>query len=273
MILVNGKTTDSISVMDRGLTYGDGLFETIAVKQYQPLLWDLHWHRLQAGCESLNIACPDVTVIETEVERLLDHVRSNRQEHCVIKIIVTRGTGGRGYRTGTDMYTSRILMTSEWPEYPENYYTYGVNCQVCSTRLSMQPALAGIKHLNRLEQVLARMEWGDQAIAEGVMLDGSDNVIEGTMSNIFFVTDSGEIETPILEHCGVDGVQRKNIIHIASARQMTLKQINIGINSLDKYSEAFLTNSLIGIWPVRSLGQYTFEPGIITEELQQALGD
>ena len=271
MILVNGKTIDVISVMDRGLAYGDGLFETIAVKQGKTLLWDLHWQRLEAGCKRLNIDCPEADLVQQELQQLLGRASVSHKQQCVIKIVLTRGTGTRGYRIGPGMKTTRILLLGDWPDYHQHYYTEGVKCRICSTRLSLQPLLAGIKHLNRLDQVLARMEWVDMGIAEGIMLDSNDRIIEGTMSNIFFVTEAGKLETPRLTDCGIEGVQKKNIIGLAHSRNMVLEEKDIGVNELGNYREAFLSNSLIGIWPVRSIDEHIYNPGSITRSLQGAL--
>ena len=272
MILVNGKETDLIPVSDRGLAYGDGLFETVAVRQSSVLLWDLHWQRLEAGCERLCIKCPEVNLVKKDIERLLDWESQSQRSRCVIKIIVTRGIGSRGYRIEPDRYTTRILQLGDAPEYPEDFYTQGVKCRICKTRLASQPLLAGIKHLNRLEQVLARMEWDDVDINEGIMLNSDNRVIEGTMSNIFFVTESGALETPRLTACGIAGVQRENIINIAQGVNIAVKETDIGINELGNYQESFLTNSLIGIWPVCSIEQQVFKPGMVTRSLQRALG-
>lgn len=271
MILVNGNVTDCVSAMDRGLAYGDGLFETIAASQSGLLLWDLHWRRLQSGCDQLKIDCPQEALIIQELQQLLKHTEIKQRQRYVVKIIITRGAGGRGYRPDSNLPATRILMLSDWPDYPDEYFTYGVDCRVCHIRMSSQPAFAGIKHLNRLEHVRARMEWTESHIAEGIMLDTRGNVIEGTMSNIFFVTPAGEIETPSLEYCGVEGVQRENVIGIAQAKNIPVRSSIIGKQSLGQYSEAFLTNSLIGIWPIRNIDAETFEPGPITRLLQQAL--
>jgi 4-amino-4-deoxychorismate lyase len=271
MILVNGNLTDSVLAMDRGLAYGDGLFETIAAHQSGVLLWDLHWQRLQSGCHQLKIDCPEETLIRGELQQLLKHAEMQQWQRCVVKIIITRGAGGRGYRPDPNLVATRILMLNNWPDYPDDYYKHGVECRVCDTRMSSQPALAGIKHLNRLEHVLARMEWNEPHIAEGIMLDMQGNVIEGTMSNIFFVTPQGEIETPSLEYSGVRGVQRENVIGIAKERNIPVRSRVIGKQSLDQYSEAFLTNSLIGIWPIRSIDGDSFKPGSVTRLLQQVL--
>lgn len=271
MILVNGNVTDSVLAMDRGLAYGDGLFETIAVRESAALLWELHWRRLQSGCDQLKIDCPEQSLILQEIQQLLEYAEIQQGQRYVVKIIITRGAGGRGYRPDPSLVATRILMLNNWPEYPEDYFTNGVDCRVCDTRMSPQPALAGIKHLNRLEHVLARMEWTESHIAEGIMLDMQGNVIEGTMSNIFFVTPAGEIETPSLENCGVEGVQRENVIRIAQDRNIPVRSSVIGKQSLGQYSEAFLTNSLIGIWPIRSIDGDAFEPGQVTRLLQQAL--
>ena len=268
MILVNGQSTDTHSVRDRGLAYGDGLFETVAIKQGQPLLWDLHWNRLTSGCARLKIACPSEDLLLSEFRHVLNQVEPAEQEQCVVKVIITRGVGTRGYRINENANITRIIMHNSWPDYPSENFRDGVDCIICDTRLSSQPLLAGIKHLNRLEQVLARMEWHADHIAEGIMLDQLDHVIEGTMSNVFFVTATAGLVTPILSNCGIEGVQRNNVINIAQQLEIPVSETEISSGQLHEYTEAFLTNSLIGIWPVRKIGNHSYEPGPVTRHLQ-----
>lgn len=268
MIMVNGHLSELHSVRDRGLAYGDGLFETIAVKQRQPLLWDLHWERLASGCRRLKMDCPQEQALRSELAQLLGQADPDEQQQCVVKIIITRGIGSRGYRVDESSTATRIIMLNPWPEFPASNHHEGVHCVLCDTRLAAQPLLAGIKHLNRLEQVMARMEWRADNIAEGIMLDQQNNVIEGTMSNIFFVRTATELVTPSLPLCGIEGVQRSNVIKLSEQLDIRVSKEAISRDQLSGYNEAFLTNSLIGIWPVRVIGTLAYEPGPVTRRLQ-----
>ncbi|MEK7261447.1 MAG: aminodeoxychorismate lyase, partial [Pseudomonadota bacterium] len=161
-VLVNGVAVDTVSARDRGFQYGDGLFETIAVSRGTPLLWERHAQRLLAGAVRLDMPPPETALLRAETDRLCRGV-----ERGVLKIIFTRGISGRGYRPDASASTTRALSLSPWPDYPPSWSGEGVVVRLCQTRLASQPRLAGLKHLNRLEQVLARAEWDDE-YAEGL---------------------------------------------------------------------------------------------------------
>ena len=269
MILVNGNSQECLSVLDRGLAYGDGLFETIAVHDGKPLLLDLHWQRLETGCKRLKIPCPEISLLDNDIKQLLADANRTQQSRCVIKIILTRGGGGRGYRFDSEQSATRIAILSGWPQWQGTEQDTGVKLRVCETRLSAQPLLSGIKHLNRLEQVMARSEWTDNDIVEGIMLDAQNNIIEGTMSNIFFVDNQQCIISPALNDCGVAGVQRENILHLAKRAGFNVNIMNVPLNRLPEFSEVFITNSLIGVWPVTAIDKHVYACGTITRALQQ----
>ena len=202
-ILINGQSAEHISVLDRGFQYGDGLFETLRVSTGKPRCWTQHMTRLAAGCQVLHIAMPEPALLLSEAMSLCAGRRDG-----VLKIIVTRGVGERGYAPPAQAATTRVLSLSSAAVFPQTYYRDGVSVRVCDTRLAGNPVLAGIKHLNRLEQVLARAEWRNE-VAEGLMLDNNNNVIEGTMSNLFCVQESESgpvLKTPLLTQRGVKGI-------------------------------------------------------------------
>ncbi len=251
-MLINGKSTTSISAYDRGLHYGDGLFETIAVSAGKPCLWQRHMQRLVDGCERLGIPFPGEDILRNEaVAEIGDRPRG------VLKIILTRGEGEFGYQPLPNPDPSRLLSCAPWPELPDRASTEGVVARICSTRLDRNSALAGIKHLNRLPQVLARGEWNDPEVAEGLMLDNHEHLIEGTKSNLFLVKD-GRLRTPELRHCGVAGVLRGLVMDIATERGIPVEVTDLGLTDLWDAEALFLTNSLIGIWPVREVSGHTF---------------
>ncbi len=260
-MLINGKPQADISALDRGLQYGDGLFETIAVVNGVPCLWHRHMQRLANGCGRLGLPMPDPDVLLDEVNS-----QTGTTQRCVAKIIVTRGCGGRGYRPPEALQCSRIVYTTAWPDYPQA--EQGVEARICSTRLGNNSDLAGIKHLNRLEQVMARREWSDTAISEGVMLDQQGFVIEGTVSNLFMVTDNGLI-TPDLSRCGVAGVMQGLVLDVAREQGLMVEIGDITLQMLRQAKALFLTNSLIGVWPVRLLSGHAYEPAAIPEDLVQ----
>jgi 4-amino-4-deoxychorismate lyase len=259
--LINGIAADSVNIQDRGLHYGDGLFETIAIRNGQPLLWDQHMQRLCHGCERLRLPVPDVNLLRQEAESLCTGVT-----RAVLKILLTRGSGGRGYKAPVQPKPTRVVMRYSWPVYPEMNQTEGVAIRLCSTRLGHNTQLAGIKHLNRLEQVLARNEWDDPAIAEGLMLDHDGGVIEGTMSNVFIVENETLI-TPELSQCGVQGILRDHVLEIAEKLTIKCSVNTVSLAQVKSAQELFLTNSIIGVWPVRKFAEVNYTVGRITKNI------
>lgn len=271
MILINGKADDRINVADRGLQYGDGLFETIAYRNGLAEFIDAHLDRMIAGCQRLAIPFQQLEVLRSELNTVCQQLDDN---DAVIKIIVTRGSGGRGYLANNDIEPTRIISTHPLPQHPESNKTAGICVRFCQHNLSENSALAGIKHLNRLDQVLARNEWHQSNIAEGLMSDTHGNMIEGTMSNIFIVK-SGQIKTPELTKSGVAGIMRAQIIRLASENGLTVEQGLISKKNILEADEVFVCNSIIGIWPVNSIdGTNTvFQIGNVTQGLQHALAE
>lgn len=269
MILINGEARTSIDVTDRGLQYGDGLFETIAIVDGRAPLWERHMQRLAQGCERLQIAMPDAAVLAEEAAHLSRAVR-----RAVLKVIVTRGGGGRGYRAPQSSQPTRALSLNPWPTYAPSYVAPGIALRVCETRMASNPRLAGIKHLNRLEQVLARSEWRDEQIAEGLMLDLDDGVIEGTMTNLFAVIDD-RLVTPSVARAGVAGVARALVLELAPALGLETRVARLTLADLRDAQELFVTNSLIGLWPVARLEAqaYAGAQGFRTAQLRAALRD
>ena len=241
---VNGSPLETIAINDRGLAYGDGLFETIRLHRHQPVLLDRHLDRLASGAERLGIACK-----RDKLEQEISQLSPEFPDQGVLKIIVTRGTGGRGYVPGNISEPSRILSLHAMPDYGDNDPVHGIGVFVCRQRLAQQPALAGIKHLNRLEQVLASLEWPDASFMEGLMLDTADNVIEGTRSNLFWA-ESGQLLTPSLANCGVTGIMRNYLMEkIGNVTEIAV----CNLARLCAADEVFFCNSIFGIWPVGHL--------------------
>ncbi len=264
MILVNGVATDQVPALDRGLAYGDGLFETLAVRDGVARHWDEHLARLAHGCAQLGIVMPDVVRLRAEAQSLCNGV-----ERAVLKLVVTRGVGGRGYRADPATAPTRILGLHPWPDDIERRAEQGVRVRLCTLRLAVQPALAGLKHLNRLEQVLARNEWDDPDIAEGLLMDAHDRIIEGAMSNLFLVVD-GVLLTPDLSRCGVAGVTRARILRHAGVHGIAAQVTDITLTMLARASEVLLCNSVIGLWPVTACDSLRYAIGPLTRRLQAA---
>jgi len=266
LILINGKPENSISVSDRGLQYGDGLFETIACRDGHAEFLAEHMQRLALGCERLKLPKPDISLISTEIAQLLA-----QQANAVIKVMITRGQGGRGYRSLSSVSPNRIISLHPYPDYPETHQE-GITVRCCDFRLGHNPALAGIKHLNRLEQVMARNEWHDSTIAEGLMQDIDGYFVEGTMTNLFMVR-AGKLITPPIDNSGIAGIMRAQIKQLAVQQGLGVMEQCLTQTDLEHADELFVTNSLIGIWPVTNIVdlKLSLPHGVITKQLQHAL--
>jgi len=260
--LVNGEPADGLPVEDRGFRYGDGLFETIKVCAGAPEFWAAHIGRLCRDAERLNLAQPEAGLLAAEARRLLGAPRDG-----VLRIWLTRGPGGPGYRPEKTAVPTRMLRfdphTAATSPDPAQE---GVRLRICQTRLGQNPALAGIKHLNRLEQVLAAQEWDDPAIAEGLMLDGAGHLIEGTKTNVFFVCE-GRLITPELTEAGVAGVLREVVLAEAKRANFPVKIRPVRLAEALAAEECFLTNSLVHLWPVREIDGKAFAIGPVTDAL------
>ncbi|TFY84575.1 aminodeoxychorismate lyase [Pseudomonas kairouanensis] len=258
---VDGQPEGSVPLKDRGLAYGDGLFETIAVKAGQPVLLERHLQRLQEGCRRLALVA-DHALIRSEVLAYAAVLGDG-----VLKLILTRGDSLRGYGINPGAPVRRILQGSAPATYPLAHGSEGIRLFPCATRLAEQPLLAGLKHLNRLEQVIARAEWQDAEHAEGLMLDLSGRVIEGVFSNLFLVRN-GLLLTADLTRCGVAGVMRAEILAQAQTLGIPVAVADISLEQLQQADEVFVCNSVYGIWPVRGCAAISWSVGPLTRKLQ-----
>ena len=260
MILINGERKNTLDVTDRGLHYGDGLFETIEVIQGQPVFLQQHLTRLKKGCMILKIPFPAEALLLDEIAQV-----STAAKHGVVKVMLTRGSGGRGYRQPEIIQVTRLVALHPFPDYPESHQTQGIKVRFCELRLGLNPVLAGLKHNNRLEQVLARAEWFDE-FQEGLMLNLNEHVIEGTMSNLFIVKDQ-VVYTPEIKLSGIKGVMRQAIMQIAGLHNISIKEIMVNRDFVLAADELFLTNSVIGIWPIAQLQDRSYPLGQLTQKL------
>lgn len=264
--LHNGKPAHAVSIANRGFAYGDGLFETVKVLEGRAQFLKEHVQRLQRDCARLDIDL-NSGAIEREIAWLL-----SARSTGILKIIITRNSAPRGYAAIAHAPADRFVLF-----YPQRFADDtrardGVAVRVCRQRLSEQRALAGIKHLNRLEQVLARAEWSDSAVAEGLMLDTAGRLVEGTMSNIFLVR-AGRVITPRLHRCGVAGVMRAVIMERLSAGCAPVIEGDLTLDDVYTADEVFLSNSAVGIWPVRKIECIHKAVGDVTIAFQSSLAE
>lgn len=266
-MLINGLPGDSINANDRGLMYGDGVFRTLLVRQGIPILWQQHYKKLHHDCAEIGIKCPSIQLLESELGQL-----TRDKEDGVAKITITRGTSNRGYAPAANPQVTRIINLSPVPDYPETFFTQGISMHVCKLRIGHQSRLAGIKHLNRLENVLASAEWSDANIAEGLLMDEEEHIIEGTRSNLFLVRD-GNLYTPDLSKCGVAGLQRERVMEYAKQRRMVCKVTDITLDDLQSADEIFMVNSVIGLWPVRAVHRFSCSHFPVSLQIQDWLNN
>ncbi|MEH6472688.1 MAG: aminodeoxychorismate lyase [Halopseudomonas sp.] len=266
--LVNGHPDSHISLFDRGFSYGDGVFETLLVEAGKPLLLQRHLRRLRKGLKRLGIEIDQLfrECLKSEIEQLC-----LGQQRAILKIVVTRGEGGRGYRAAAELQPNRMLIVSAAADYPSYWYQQGCELYLCHTRLGINPLLAGIKHLNRLEQVLARSEWQDQ-YPEGLVCDIHDRLIEGTMSNLFLVRGQ-QLLTPLIDNCGVAGVVRSVIIDWAERNSINVLEQNLTVDDLFSADGAFLTNTGFGILPIRACDERAIALSSMTQSASQWLAE
>ena len=266
--LVNNQRQKHTSVVDRGLAYGDGVFETMFVNNGDITLWQYHYERLLQGLQRLHIVLDNV--------RFIQHIRSTMQyisdQPVVFKLMVTRGEGGRGYTPADNHEATLISQLTPISEsfIKENYsHQYcGVETHYCRIDLPIHVTLAGIKSLNQLPYVLASQERKTLTAQEGLLFTREGQLIEGTARNIFIVKD-GELYTPRLHECGVAGVMRRLIIdRIAANQKLAIHEVPLKKSDLLLADEVFLSNSVSGIWPVVTCEDRIWTVGDQTRAIQ-----
>jgi 4-amino-4-deoxychorismate lyase len=248
---INGRRSARIDYRDRGLQYGDGVFETMRVRRGRVRLLDYHLARLDSGCRQLAIAGPPLAALRRELVRI-----AALRSEGVLKLIVTRGSGARGYRpTGRERCT-RILTLHPLPKTAVTEASRPARVRLCATPLGQNPRLAGLKTLNRLESVMARAEWSDARMWEGLMRDADENIVCGTMSNLFLRRGSS-LMTPVLDRCGVAGVMRRWILETAGGLRLNPVERRIRWEDLSEAEEVFMSNAVVGLRSVGSLQRGT----------------
>jgi 4-amino-4-deoxychorismate lyase len=269
LLLVNGREVDpsapSVSPLDRGLHFGDGLFETIACVRGRARFLALHLDRLSSGCARLHITV-DVNVVRNEIEQA-----AAGTDVSLIKVMVTRGPAvARGYAWSGRETATRVLLRYAWPQEDTAAQRDGVAVRISAMRLGENPALAGMKHLNRLEQVIARSGVPSADAAELLLFSRSGQLICGTMSNVF-VERAGRLITPRVDLCGVAGVMRRVVLREAARAGIAIEEGTVSEADLDGTREIFLTNARIGVWPVRSVDSRPLRVGALTQQVQSLI--
>ncbi|UXI69650.1 aminodeoxychorismate lyase [Tahibacter amnicola] len=259
-VRVDGASGERIHPMDRGLLYGDGLFETVLFRDGTAPLWQRHMARLASGCVRLGLPLPDAQALRSRCEEA-----AGTWPCAALRITWTRGPGERGYAAPASPQPTCVIAAGAAPVVASAAVECGVKVHLCQTRLARQPLLAGMKHLNRLEQVLARAEWQAADIAEGLVCDVDGNLISATAANIF-VALGGTLVTPAVDHCGVAGVVREELL---SALPVTVRPLTL--EDLMHAEELFLTSSIRGALPVAECDGRRHVPGTFVRRAQAHL--
>ena len=262
------RQIQSIEPTDRGFQYGDGLFETIAIRDGEPRQFRYHMDRLEAGCARLGLGIAG-TSIESDLEAALLQT-AHDSSSCIAKVIVTAGSASRGY--GRSMDTPAEIYIGIFAAMPLERAAYvdGVETMLCKTRLATGSPVAGLKTLNRIEQVLANSELKATGAFEGLTLDAAGRLICGTISNVFIVGDK-IIRTPSLERCGVEGTMRRLVIELLGSEERVVEVCDLSEDDLVVADEVFITNSQMGAVPVSRCGHYNWAVGDATRHVMQLL--
>ncbi|SJZ87838.1 aminodeoxychorismate lyase [Photobacterium toruni] len=248
MASVNGYEQQLLAITDRATQYGDGCFTTMLVERQSVQLWSLHLARLVMSLQRLAITAPDWQQVYTDVAALaLKYPHKGG-----IKILISRGSGGRGYNPSGCNDTQVIITHFEWPQHYQQWQQQGITLGVCQLRMGNSPMLAGMKHLNRLEQVLLKQEIEKAGWVDAIALDCDDRVIETTVANLFW-RKGNTVYTPALLRAGVAGVMRQHVLDILNDLNYDYQVGDFNLAALLTADEVFITNALMTLVPVNQI--------------------
>ena len=260
IVLIDGEEQEKVSVFNRNMQYGDGLFETCITSNNQILFWMYHFSRLTAGCEKLNIKKIDESLWLSDIKKLFS---LSSKKSCIVKLILSRGNSLRGYGYKDEIEPVRVVIISEMQQ---SLMNNEFALEYSKSGYHSNPQLAGIKHCNRLEQVLARSYLSSN---EAIMLDEKENVISVTQGNIYFIFGN-KLLTPKLDRCGVVGSRRSLILELASSLKIDTLVSNISINQVQQADEVFISNSIIGIQSVHVIETHKLGKNPLTKKIRKA---
>ena len=269
--LINGIFKKNISVLDRGLAYGDGIFETMnwcvsksnKIKIYGVEYWKRHLERLKIGCDKIKLPMPSEDLLNSYKNKILKKSAESSLNRGILKIIITRGVGGRGYKYESSLKPTIIFLSFPAKTIDHKLYNSGVRVKLCKTDISENKRISGIKHLNRLDSVIARSEWDDNFF-EGLFVDKSGNLLEGTMTNIFFIKNK-VLYFPKLKSFGIEGIISQVIREKTNLFFKDFMECNLKFSEIKNFDAMFITNSIIRVMPVKYLENVSFT---ITYELR-----
>jgi 4-amino-4-deoxychorismate lyase len=260
IVIINGKEQSNISIFNRNFQYGDGLFETCVVNNNQILFWEKHLSRLDIGCRKLKIKNIEEEIWLKDIKKALSLTSKKK---CVLKLILSRGNSQRGYSYSDDILPVRVVVVSEVKNVQAKE---SFSLEYASSGYHSNPNLAGIKHCNRIEQILARSSLKRD---EAIMLDENQNIISVTQGNIYFIFGQSLV-TPKLDRCGVIGSRRSLILELAESIELNVEEGNVSMNDAKKADEAFISNSIMGIQSVNSIEEYQLTKRLVTKQIKIA---
>ena len=267
--LINGIASDYLNSSDRAIHYGDGIFETILCFGNKLYYWQKHFQRLQKSAIKLGLHCPQEQTFLEDIAKLLKANDAHSKQAYAIKIILSRGVGERGYVVDKNNICNRLLFLSTIEEGYSSLLSIRLlsgDLFLCQQQVSINENLAGIKHLNRLENVLARSEWTGDKFIDGLMLNANNHIIEGTMSNLFAIKH-GRLYTPALNMSGVRGVMRDVIIDIAESSNIDVTIKTLTVNEVITMDALFISNSLIGMKYVTQFNGHRYNNDMVTNTI------
>lgn len=261
MFLINGCEQNMLAASDRATQFGDGCFTTACIIDGEIPLFAAHLERLQDACQKLLISFENWPELQNEMKMLAKgHVRG------VLKVIISRGSGGRGYSGKSCHSATRILSVSAWPVHYDRWRQDGIMLALSPVRLGRNPLLAGLKHLNRLEQVLIRSHLEQTDADEALVLDSEGWVTECCAANLFW-RKGNVVYTPRLDQAGVNGIMRQFCIRLLAQSSYQLVEVQASLEEALQADEMVICNALMPVMPVRACGDVSFSSATLYEYL------
>ncbi|WP_086982964.1 aminodeoxychorismate lyase [Vibrio aphrogenes] len=269
MFFVNGHRQEHISLQDRSFHYGDGCFTTILVKEGEPLYLEAHQQRLTQTCQRLAISLPawQPKIVNWIKQAIIESGFASAQ-FSGIKVHISRGSGGRGYSAKGATQTQVTIQAFRYPEHYAQWQSEGIKVGVSLIGLGVNPLLAGLKHNNRLEQVLIKQDIEQQMVDDCIVLDCHGHIVEMCAANIFWIRQQ-RIFTPELKQSGVAGIQRQRVLQYAQQHSYPVEVGQFVLNDILTADEIFITNALHGVVPIVRINKTTFNVGPMTRMIQE----
>lgn len=262
LTVVDGRPSETVSARDRGFCFGDSVFRTLRCEAGRVWYWRRHYEKLAADCAALGLACP------SEAQLLAD-LALIAPADAALRITVSRGVAARGYASDPAAPSVRVVSASALPSYPAHWFEKGVTVRHCDWRWSRQPGLAGLKHGNRLDQVMARREWDDPGVFDGLMRNIDDELVSGVMTNLW-IRQGDRLLTPPLDGEGVAGVTRALLRESAERLGWEVRTQPLRREALAAADEVILCNSLAGVVPVSGDGVVVWHNFALAHQLRRS---